>query len=167
MLAIRFNRTGKRNKAQFRIVVQEHTIAPGGRHVEVLGSYDPHLKKAVFKAERIKYWMEKGAQVSDSVWNLLIKNKIIEGAKRAVKMKKKPVETEKESAEKKPAEVKVEAKEEKTEVKEEKKPEDAKPEEKPKEEKSKKPEALKKEKKEEKKEEEREKAEKPEEEKKL
>jgi small subunit ribosomal protein S16 len=87
-------------------------VAPGGRHVEVLGSYDPHLKKGVFKAEKIKYWMEKGAQVSDSVWNLLIKNKIIEGTKRAVKMKKKPVETEAAEAEQEPAEKKEEVKEE-------------------------------------------------------
>jgi small subunit ribosomal protein S16 len=115
MLTIRFNRTGKRNKAQFRIVVQEHTVAPGGRHVEVLGSYDPHTKKSIFKAERIKYWISKGAQVSDTVWNLLLKNSIIEGAKRAVKMKKKPVEaeavvTESKVGDKKTEEVKAEEK---------------------------------------------------------
>ena len=63
MLTIRFNRVGKKIKAAYRIVVQEHTIAPGGRHVEVLGSYDPHLKKGVFKNDRIKYWIEQGAQV--------------------------------------------------------------------------------------------------------
>jgi small subunit ribosomal protein S16 len=143
MLTIRFNRTGKRNRAQFRIVVQEHTIAPGGRHVEVLGSYDPHLKKGIFKAERIKYWMEKGAQVSDSVWNLLIKNNIISGAKRSVKMKKKPVEAEKESVEKKPAEIKPEVKEEKEEAKEKKKIEEVKAEEKPVKEKTEKPETPK------------------------
>ena len=122
MLTIRFNRTGKRNRAQFRIVVQEHTVAPGGRHVEVLGSYDPHLKKGIFKAERIKYWMEKGAQVSDSVWNLLIKNNIISGVKRAVKMKKKPAEAEVNETEKKPEETKSEVKKEKSEVKEEANP---------------------------------------------
>ena len=88
MLTIRFNRTGKRNKAQFRIVVQEHTVAPGGRHIEILGSYDPHLKRGVFKNDKIKYWIEKGAQVSDSVYNLLVKQGIIEGKKRAIKIKK-------------------------------------------------------------------------------
>ena len=97
--------------------------------MEVLGSYDPHLKKGIFKAERIKYWMEKGAQVSDSVWNLLIRNNIISGAKRAVKMKKKPVEAEKESTGGKPAEAKSEVNplaggEEKTEAKEETKKEE-------------------------------------------
>lgn len=83
MLTIRFNRTGKKNKAQFRIVVQEHTVAPGGRHVEVVGSYDPHSKNGVFQSERIKYWIEKGAQVSDSVYNLLITKEVITGKKRA------------------------------------------------------------------------------------
>ena len=88
MLTIRFNRTGKRNKAYFRIVLQEHTVAPGGRHIEVLGSWDPHMKKGVFKNDKIKNWIEKGAQVSDSVWNLLVKNSVIEGKMRTIKIKK-------------------------------------------------------------------------------
>ena len=142
MLAIRFNRVGKRNKAQFRIVVQEHTIAPGGRHVEVLGSYDPHLKKGVFKAERIKYWMEKGAQVSDSVWNLLVKNKIAEGAKRAIKIRKKPAKAETTEAGKGSVEKKeVAGKETKKEEKKEEENPPAGGEEKPAEEKTKEPKA--------------------------
>jgi len=88
MLTIRFNRVGKRNRAQFRIVVQEHTIAPGGRHIEVLGSYDPHLKKSVLKADRIKYWIEKGAQTSESAHNLFLKEGIIEGKKKPIYMKR-------------------------------------------------------------------------------
>jgi small subunit ribosomal protein S16 len=92
MLTIRFNRTGKNKRAAFRIVAQEHTIAPGGRHVEILGSYDPHQKKAVLRAERIKYWMEKGARVSDPVFNLLIREKMIEGKKRTKKIPKPKVE---------------------------------------------------------------------------
>ena len=92
MLTIRFNRVGKKNKSYYRIVLQEHTIAPGGRHIEVLGSYDPHMKKAVLKADKIKEWIGKGAQVSDSAYNLFIKEGIIEGKKRVVKVPKKKVE---------------------------------------------------------------------------
>lgn len=99
MLTIRFNRFGKKNQAQFRIVVQEHTVAPGGRHVEVLGSWNPHLKKGSFEADRVKYWIEKGAQVSDSAYNLLISQGVIEGKKRAVKIKKAPVVVEEKPAE--------------------------------------------------------------------
>jgi small subunit ribosomal protein S16 len=92
MLTIRFNRVGKKNKSYYRIVLQEHTIAPGGRHIEVLGSYDPHMKKAVLKADKIKEWIGKGAQVSDSAYNLFIKEGVIEGKKRVVKVPKKKVE---------------------------------------------------------------------------
>jgi len=88
MLAIRFARVGRKNKAQFRIVLQEHTVAPGGRHIAVLGSYDPHQKKAILKAEKINEWIVKGAQVSDSVYNLLVKEGAIQGKKRAIKMEK-------------------------------------------------------------------------------
>jgi small subunit ribosomal protein S16 len=89
MLTIRFNRTGRKNRAYFRVVVQEHTVAPGGRHVEVLGSYDPHMKQAVLKADRIQYWMSQGAQVSDTAYNLLVKEGVIEEAKkRPIKMKR-------------------------------------------------------------------------------
>lgn len=103
MLTIRFNRTGRKNRACFRVVVQEHTVAPGGRHVEVLGSYDPHMKKAVLKADRIKYWLEKGAQASESAHNLFIQEKIVEGEKRAIKMKR-PVKAEAPAEETAPAE---------------------------------------------------------------
>lgn len=92
MLTIRFNRVGKKNKAYFRIVLQEHTIAPGGRHIEVLGSWDPHMKKAVLEAEKIKEWIKKGAQVSDTAYNLFIKEGILTGKKRIVKVPKKKVE---------------------------------------------------------------------------
>ena len=86
MLVIRFSRVGKKNRAQFRIVAQERTAAPSGKHIEILGSYDPHFKKGVFKKERIKHWIKNGAQVSDSVYNILIKQGIIKGKKRLIKI---------------------------------------------------------------------------------
>jgi small subunit ribosomal protein S16 len=88
MLSIRFSRVGRKNKAQFRIVLQQHTASPTGGHVALLGSYDPHQKIAILKADKIKEWIAKGAQVSNSVFNLLIREGVIEGKKRAVKMEK-------------------------------------------------------------------------------
>lgn len=125
MLTIRLARVGKKNKAQYKIVLQEKTVAPNGRHVEILGSYDPHSKQNVFKEERIKYWIEKGAQASDTVHNLFVKNNLISDKKRAVKLPAKKVEEKTE-------ETKVEGeKTEKAEVKTEEAPkEDAKVEEK-------------------------------------
>jgi len=96
MLSIRLARIGKKNKAQFQVVLQEHTVAPGGKHVEVLGSYDPHAKKEVLKAERIKYWISQGAQVSDTAYNLFVSKGILTGEKRKVKLPAKEVEETKE-----------------------------------------------------------------------
>lgn len=107
MLTIRFSRTGRKNKAQFRIVLQEHTVAPTGRHIAVLGSWDPHQKIGTFKIEKIKEWISKGAQVSTTVHNLFVKQGIIEAKKRAIKMEKpkvKEVIAEDKSEPKTPAE---------------------------------------------------------------
>lgn len=88
MLAIRLNRTGKRNRAHFRVVVQEHTKAPGKRHVEILGSYDPHKKTTLLNKNRILYWVSQGAQVSDAVHNMLVREGIVTGKKVAKKMQR-------------------------------------------------------------------------------
>lgn len=122
MLAIRMARVGKRNKAQFKIMLQESTEAPGGRHVEILGSYDPHQKTAVLKEERIKHWLSQGAQASDTVHNLLASKGIISDKKIAVKLPKKEAEAKAEEV--KTEEIKEEKEEAKTEeIKEEKKEE--------------------------------------------
>ena len=88
MLTIRFNRVGKKNQAYFRIALQEKTQAPGKRHIEMLGSYDPHKKVSVLKKERILYWIGVGAQVSESAHNLLVREGVIVGDKQAIKMKR-------------------------------------------------------------------------------
>jgi len=67
-------------------MLQEHTVAPGGRHIEILGSYNPHSKEANLKDDRIKYWVSQGAQPSNTVHNLLVRKGVIEGAKRKVKV---------------------------------------------------------------------------------
>ncbi len=97
MLIIRLNRIGKKNKPYFRVVVTEKSAAAqSGKFLEIVGSYDPHQKKAVFKEERVKHWLGCGAQTSDTVHNLLVKYKVIKGEKRkkkiSVKKKEQPEE---------------------------------------------------------------------------
>ncbi|MFA6484755.1 MAG: 30S ribosomal protein S16 [Parcubacteria group bacterium] len=130
---MRMARVGKRNKAQFKIMLQESTVAPGGKHVEVLGSYDPHQKAAVLKEERIKYWLAQGAQASDTVYNLLVSKGLISDKKRAVKLPKKAEPASPAGEEPKAEETKTEKKTEdiKEEVKVEEKIEEVKKEEKP------------------------------------
>ncbi len=104
MLVIRFNRFGKRNQAAFRVVLQEKTKAPGRRHIEMLGSYNPHTKAVTLKKERILHWIKEGAQPSDRAHNLLVKEGVIEGK---IIPKKMPRPVKKEEA--KPTETPTEA----------------------------------------------------------
>ncbi len=103
MLIIRFNRTGKKNRVSYRLVLQEKTKAPGKRHVEILGSHDPHTKTTILKKERILEWLKQGVQTSDVVHNLLLREGLIEGKKIARKMPR-PVVKEEPVAEEVPAE---------------------------------------------------------------
>ena len=82
MLTMRLQRIGKRGQAYFRIIVTEHTKKPQGEYLELLGSYDPHKKSLLVKKERIEHWMSKGVQLSPTVNNLLINNKIIIATKK-------------------------------------------------------------------------------------
>lgn len=97
MLKIRLQRVGKKHDPSFRVVVTEHTSGPkAGKSVEVVGSYDARKGKASMqlKGDRILYWMGKGAQVSDTVHNLLVSKGIVEGKKRDVLPRKKIAEIE-------------------------------------------------------------------------
>jgi len=89
MNIIRLQRRGRKNDPSFRvIVVDSKSAAKSGRYHEMVGSYDPRVDRIELKADRIKYWMDNGAQVSDTVHNLLVSQKIITGKKINVLPKK-------------------------------------------------------------------------------
>ena len=80
----------------FRLVLTEKQNGPkSGKFQEILGSYGPKQSTANFDGERIKYWISMGAQVSDTVHNLLISKKIITGKKKNVLPRKTPIIKEK------------------------------------------------------------------------
>ncbi len=121
MLTIRFSRIGKKKKPFYRLIISEKTKDTWGTYLEQLGHYDPQTKIATLKSDRIQYWIGVGAQTSNSVNNLLIKEGVIKGDKeksvfisknRAAKIEKakpKPVEPKaEEKTEEKPAEAAVE-----------------------------------------------------------
>lgn len=90
MLKIRFFRGGKKHQPFFKIVVTDSKNPPqGGRFVEEVGFYNPLTKERKINSKRVLYWLEKGAQPSDSVYNLLIKERVIGGKKRPVFASKK------------------------------------------------------------------------------
>ena len=110
MLTIRFLRTSKKNQPFFRIVVTDKNNPPrGGNFLEILGFYNPLTKEKNLKAERIKYWIGVGAQPSDSIHNLLVSEKIIEGKKVDVHKKAKKTEENKEEVKENQGETKEEA----------------------------------------------------------
>lgn len=89
MLKIRLQRTGRTNDPSYRVVVTEHTNGPkSGRAVEKVGTYNPKSKVRTLDAERIKYWISKGAQASGTMHNMLISTGIISGKKINVLPKK-------------------------------------------------------------------------------
>jgi small subunit ribosomal protein S16 len=89
MLMIRFQRIGRKNDPAFRIAVLEKTSGPkAGKYVELVGTYNPKTKDTNIQSDRIQDWVKKGAQISPSVKNLLIKEGIMEGTKTAVVSKK-------------------------------------------------------------------------------
>lgn len=65
------------------MVVSERRHKMVGIHTEDLGWYNPGLDKGEFKIDRIKYWMSVGASISDTVHNLLVSKKLLEGKKIA------------------------------------------------------------------------------------
>lgn len=82
MLIIRLQRVGRANDPSFRLVIMESKrSAKSGAFLEILGSYNPKTKKLQLKNEKIKEWIGKGAQVSDTAHNLLVGAKLIEGPK--------------------------------------------------------------------------------------
>lgn len=86
MLVIRLTRVGKKKQPSYRIVVQEKSKDPWGDHIERLGHYNPLTEPAtlVVKEDRLRHWIEKGAQPSDTLQNLFIDRGIIKGEKRRV-----------------------------------------------------------------------------------
>ncbi len=113
MLTIRLQRVGKVHEPLFRVVLVDSKRGPkSGRTLEVLGNHDTRKAKnnSNVDADRIKYWISKGAQPSLTMKNLLITKKIISGKKVNALPKKKPIVKELTEAEKKAAEEAVKPK---------------------------------------------------------
>ncbi len=92
---IRFQRVGRKNDPSFRIAVLPKTAGPkAGKYVDLVGTYNPRTKEATVKADSIKEWIAKGAQVSPTVMNLLINKGVLTGKKVNVLPLKTPIKKE-------------------------------------------------------------------------
>jgi small subunit ribosomal protein S16 len=93
MLKIRLQRTGRKHEPTFRVVLtKQQNSTKSGNVLEILGNYDPRRNEETqLKAERIQYWISQGAQPSDTLHNLLVKQSVIKGEIRNVLPKKSPI----------------------------------------------------------------------------
>lgn len=73
MLAIRLMRMGAKKRPAYRIVVKEKQSKRDGACLENVGTYDPTRQPAAIKLkiERVRYWIAKGAQPTDTVRQLI------------------------------------------------------------------------------------------------
>ena len=75
MVKIRLRRMGAKKAPYYRIVVADSRRPRDRRFIEELGVYDPMADGAKLKVnmERAKYWIDNGAQPTDTVRGLLKK----------------------------------------------------------------------------------------------
>ena len=75
-LRIRLRQQGRKNEQTYRIVVADARVRRDGAYVEKLGHYIPYLDKdeaCVLDGERLLYWLQLGAKMSDQVRALAAK----------------------------------------------------------------------------------------------
>ena len=77
MVSIRLRREGSLNNPYYRVVVADQRSPRDGKFIEQVGVYDPKKPgdNSELALDRITYWIEQGAQPSDTVRSLIKKAK--------------------------------------------------------------------------------------------
>lgn len=70
---IRLQRHGRKKKPYYHIVIADARAPRDGKFIELIGTYNPITKPATIDIDREKAldWMNKGAQPTDTVRNIL------------------------------------------------------------------------------------------------
>ena len=76
---IRLRRMGAKKAPFYRVVVADSRYPRDGRFIEEVGTYNPMVEPSQFTvdADKVKQWIAKGAQPTDTVKVLLKKKGII------------------------------------------------------------------------------------------
>lgn len=79
-VSIRLRREGSLNNPYYKVVVANKRSPRDGKFIEQIGNYDPKKtgENAKIDLDRVEYWVERGAQPSDTV------RSIVKRAKKAV-----------------------------------------------------------------------------------
>ena len=70
---LRLTRVGKTKQPQYRIVAADSRSPRDGRFIEIVGNYNPRTEPTMFEvdADKVRDWLNKGAQPTERVQKLL------------------------------------------------------------------------------------------------
>jgi small subunit ribosomal protein S16 len=81
VIKLRLRRMGAKRQPSYRIVAAESRSPRDGRFIEIVGFYNPKTDPYELRvnAERAKYWLDHGAQPTETVRSLLVKSGVLPG----------------------------------------------------------------------------------------
>jgi small subunit ribosomal protein S16 len=76
---IRLRRAGRKKAPTYRIVVADSRSPRDGKFIEIIGQYAPRTGEQALnlQSDRVNYWLDSGAQPTDTVRSLLRKAGIL------------------------------------------------------------------------------------------
>ena len=84
MLKIRLKRTGRKRQPHYRIVVAEAHRSRNSKSVDEIGYYNPRTQPSTVELDKdaAKAWLEKGAQPTETVEQIFVKEGVLKEIKR-------------------------------------------------------------------------------------
>jgi small subunit ribosomal protein S16 len=106
VIKLRLRRMGAKKQPSYRIVAAESSKPRDGRFIEIVGHYDPKTDPYTLRVdeERAKYWLDNGAQPTETVRALLVKCGVLPGYQGPAASDSKPAAKAKAAAKPEPAE---------------------------------------------------------------
>jgi small subunit ribosomal protein S16 len=82
---MRLTRMGDKKAPFYRVVVADSRVARDAKYIDLIGTYNPLTNPAEVKidAEKAKTWIKNGAQPTETVKALLVKEGIVEADKNS------------------------------------------------------------------------------------
>ena len=82
---MRLTRMGDKKAPFYRVVVADSRVARDAKYIDLIGTYNPLTTPAEVKldAEKAKTWIKNGAQPTETVKALLVKEGIVEADKKS------------------------------------------------------------------------------------
>ncbi len=79
MIKLRLRRMGAKKQPSYRIVAADSKKPRDGRFIEIVGHYDPKSDPYTLRVDedRAKYWLDNGAQPTETVRALLVKSGVL------------------------------------------------------------------------------------------